>query len=125
MILDFIRSVSRNYLTSGPAPVLTETGTPGPYIPPSTFKFIPPSTPDTSQIGEEDGYIADSGYPEEIDSMSALLMPNVMVNFKCILFYIIGQLHLKHLNRMLLIKVRSRLNLPNFVSPLLHYIEIS
>ena len=66
---NLIRSVSRDYPTSGPAPVpfpdlSTETGTPGPYILLSTFKFIPPSTPDTflTQRGEEDGYIADSGY---------------------------------------------------------------
>jgi hypothetical protein len=60
--------------------ISTETNAPFPYIPPSTFKFIPTSTPDTilevrREEGEElgDSHIADSdsGYFEESNSMSA------------------------------------------------------
>ena len=66
--------------TPGSAPVpfrnfSTETGTSGPYKPPSTFKFLPASTPETylkTRREEEDGHIADSGHCEEFDSMSAL-----------------------------------------------------
>ena len=59
-----------------PAPVPnlpTEMGSSS-YIPPSTFKFIPASTPETyfkTQRREKDGDIADSGHFDEFDSMSA------------------------------------------------------
>ena len=63
--------------TSVPFPYIsTEPGTSDPYVPPSTFKFIPTSTPDTfskasREEGEEDSHIADSGYFKEFNSMSA------------------------------------------------------
>ena len=62
--------------SSAPVPfsnISTETGTSGPYVPPSTFKFIPTSTPDTflTARGAEDGHIVDGGYFEEFNSMSA------------------------------------------------------
>jgi len=58
--------------SSTPVPFLnisTETAT-GPYVPPTTFKFIPSSTPDTflkarGKKREEDSDIADSCFFEE------------------------------------------------------------
>ena len=66
--------------SSNPVPfpdISTETGAFGPYVPPSAFKFISASSPDTflrvrGEEKEEDGHIADSGYFEEFNTMSAL-----------------------------------------------------
>jgi hypothetical protein len=71
-------TTSTSTLGSAPVPfpdISTQTRASGPYVPPTAFKFISTSTLNTSlteRVKEgEEGCIADSGYFEEFNSMSA------------------------------------------------------